>query len=337
MAAQVIKQAVFFAIRWSGLPWLLRTTYARNKISILVYHDPEPKVIERHLRYLSKRYVFTTMDAVAEAARGGDWGAIPPKALVVTLDDGYARNVALLDVFTKYGVVPTIFACTQVVATRRRYWWTACADPDPLKHVPNAERLRALQAESGFVQTDEDETVDAKALSAEQIRSMGRQVDFGSHTRFHPVLPMCTFAEARDEIMLSKLDLEQLTEKPCRHFSYPNGDFSRREIELLKAAGFETARTTIPGWNRRTGDLFALRVIGSPDDASVNHLAASVLTFFVKRLVSKHEGRFQDEPVPDATTGEPLTETAAGPPAETAVEPAAEPQLEPAAADRVPG
>jgi len=336
MAAQVIKQAVFFAIRWSGLPWLLRTTYARDKISILVYHDPEPEVIERHLRYLSKRYSFTTMDAVAAAARTGDWGAIPPKALVLTLDDGYARNFALLDVFTKYGVVPTIFACTQVVDTRRRYWWTACADPDPLKHVPNAERLRALRAESGFVQTDEDETVDAKALSAEQIRLMLRQVDFGSHTRFHPVLPMCTFAEARDEIMLSKLDLEQLTGKSCRHFSYPNGDFSRREIELLKAAGFESARTTIPGWNRRTGDLFALRVIGSPDDASVNHLAASVLTFFVKRLVSKHEGRFRDEPLSDAAPAEPTAERVAEPAVEPLLERTAEHQFGPAV-DRLPG
>ena len=304
--ARVLKETVVFVIRWSGVPWLLRTTYGRNKISILVYHDPRPEVVEQHLRYLSRRYAFSTMDAVVDAAKSGDWSAIPSRCLVVTLDDGYRGNFELLDVFSRYGVVPTIYAVTQVVGTRRRYWWTACPDPDSLKSLPNRERLERLREDHGFEQTRDDEDGGAvpQALGEEQIRLMVDRVTFGSHTRFHPVLPTCTLEESREEIALSKQDLEQLTGKPCRHFSYPNGDFSRREFELLRAAGFESARTTIPGWNNRDGSLLALKVIGSPDDASVNHLAASVLTFFVKRLVNKHEGRFQREPLPDAPAPE---------------------------------
>jgi len=291
----MLKEGVVFVIRWSGLPWLLGNTYGRNKISIVVYHDPTPDVLERHLRYLSRRYAFVTMDAVADAARSGDWGSIPPRCLVVTLDDGYRGNFALLEVFSRFGVVPTIFACTQVVGTNRRYWWTSCSDPEPLKRVPNAERLRLLQTQYGFLQTDEDDSMEPQALSAAEISLMTERVQFGSHTRFHPILPTCTLDESREEIALSKAELEQMTGQPCRHFSYPNGDFSHREIELLKASGYQSARTTVPGWNGRNGDMFALKVIGSPDEASVNHLAASVVTFFLKRLVTRHPAGLQPE------------------------------------------
>ena len=35
----------------------------------------------------------------------------------------------------------------------------------------------------------------------------------------------------------------------CSHFSYPNGDYTEREIEIVEAGGFRSARTTDLGWN----------------------------------------------------------------------------------------
>jgi peptidoglycan/xylan/chitin deacetylase (PgdA/CDA1 family) len=279
------KEAFVFAIRWSGIPWLLRITYGRNKISILVYHDPRPTVLEQHLRYLSRRYAFVTMDAVVDAARSGDWVAVPANALAITFDDGHRGNVELLDLFRRYGVVPTIFACTQIVGTNRHYWWNSCDDYEPLKRVPNDVRLRLLREHSGFSQAHEYEPAARQALTSDEIRRLGAHADFGSHTRFHPILPMCSDEEARAEIVVSKEELEQITGRRCRHFSYPNGDYSKREIELLRASGYESARTTEPGWNARNPELFELKVIGAPDEGSVNHLAASVVTFFLKRLL----------------------------------------------------
>lgn len=287
VAAPALREAFVFTIRWSGLPCLLRNTYGRNKISILTYHDPEPEVLERHLGYLSRTYAFVTMDAVVGAARSRDWRSVPPKSLVVTLDDGHRGNFDLVAVFRRYGVVPTIFVCTQVVGTNRRYWWTSCSDPEALKRVANGERLRRLREQASFTQTREYETAERQALNADEIRLMSPHVEFASHTRFHPILPMCSLEEAREEIRLSKREVEQLTATPCCHFSYPNGDYSDREVELVKASGYTSARTITPGWNKRDGDFFRLRIVGVPDRASVNHLAASVITFGIKRLVMR--------------------------------------------------
>ena len=40
-------------IRWSGLATLIRYTITRNRVSILVYHNPSREVFERHLGYLA--------------------------------------------------------------------------------------------------------------------------------------------------------------------------------------------------------------------------------------------------------------------------------------------
>jgi peptidoglycan/xylan/chitin deacetylase (PgdA/CDA1 family) len=303
-AAPALKEACVFMIRWSGLPCLLRNTYGRNKVAIVTYHDPKPGVLERHLRYLSRSYSFVTMDDVVRASHSGDWRSMPPKCLVVTLDDGHRGNVELVDVFRRYGVVPTVFACTQIVGTNRHYWWTSCPAPETLKGVSNEERLRLLGAREGFTQTREYEPEERQALTVEEVRLMSAHVDFGSHTRFHPILPTCTLEEAREEIALSKLEIQRMTGKACKHFSYPNGDYSKREIELLEASGYESARTITPGWNKRNCDLFTLKIIGAPDGGSVNHLAASIVTFFVKALLMRRAGRAPWERVsPPAAEG----------------------------------
>jgi peptidoglycan/xylan/chitin deacetylase (PgdA/CDA1 family) len=289
---RVRKEAAVFAIRWSGLPWLLRNTIGRNRISILAYHDPAPDVLDKHLRYLTSRYAVVTMDAIVTATESGDWRSIPSKALVVTLDDGHRGNIDLIEVFRRHGVVPTIFLCTQVMDTNRHYWWTECGDPEPLKLLSNVERLKRLFDENGFFQTREYPSSERQGLNADETTLLSSYVDFGSHTQFHPILPMCTSSEARDEILLSKRDVERMTGRKCSHFSYPNGDFSEREIKLLRAGGYRSARTIDVGWNKRGGDLFRLKIIGAPDKGSVNHLAASIVTYFVKdHLINSRSSR----------------------------------------------
>jgi peptidoglycan/xylan/chitin deacetylase (PgdA/CDA1 family) len=274
-AVGALKEAVGFAIRWSGLP-LMRNTYARNRVSILVYHDPQPSVLDKHLTYLAKHYRFISLDRLVAAIRLDDWATIPPKSLVVTLDDGYRGNFELLAVFAKHSLVPTIYLSTQIVATRRHYWWTFEADSQHLKRVPNSARIRILSEKYGFKQTTEYEQHDRQSLSAEEITLMRDAVDFGAHSRFHPILPMCAADECRQEIVVSKEEVETLARKPCHHFSYPNGSYGHREVEMVREAGYASARTTDVGWNSSNTDVFRLKAIEVSDDASINRLAANL-------------------------------------------------------------
>jgi peptidoglycan/xylan/chitin deacetylase (PgdA/CDA1 family) len=241
---------------------------------VLAYHDPEPAAFERHVTALARRYSLISLDALLAAARTGELASLPERPLLVTLDDGWAGNVALLPVLERHGVRPAIFLTTAVVGTSRHFWWTHAtdqADAERLKRLPEPERLRELAAR-GF--TPETEYPDRQALSLDEIRAMAASVDFGAHTRSHPVLPECTDDRAAIEIAGSFDDVEQLTGVRAKAFAYPNGDASERDAELARQAGFECAFTVETGYDAAATDRYRLRRITVPDSAGTSELVA---------------------------------------------------------------
>jgi peptidoglycan/xylan/chitin deacetylase (PgdA/CDA1 family) len=269
------KGGLYATIRRTGLAELAARTWARGRGGILVYHNPTPETLEAHLRYLAPRVAFVTLGTLVDALRDGAWDDLPPRPIAVTIDDGHAGNALLVDVFRRYGVRPTIFACSQIVGTRRRFWWTVAGiDKNGLQHVDNATRLAAL-AEHGFRQ-DEDGPGERQPLSLEELAWMSEFVDIESHTRFHPILPACDAEECRVELAESRRELTALTGRQVQHFAYPNGRYGEREVALLRELGYRSARTIELGWVDRDSDPFRLKMIGVPDDASVDLLAAQL-------------------------------------------------------------
>jgi peptidoglycan/xylan/chitin deacetylase (PgdA/CDA1 family) len=271
-----MTETVARAIYWSGLPFLIRQAIARKRATIIHYHEPSREVLERHLAWLARRYTFIPLARLVRAIHARDWSGIPRYALVVTLDDGHRANRAVLEVFRQYGVVPTIYLCSQIVGTRRHYWFKVpLADRDALMRQPTRQRLRKLAA-LGYSPTAEHAEAERQALSRDEIAEMAHAVEFGSHSRFHPVLTMCELEECADEIVRSRTEVQALIGRPCEHFAYPNGDYTEREIELVRSAGYRSARTIDAGWNGPRADPFRLKVTGVSDDASIYRLAAQV-------------------------------------------------------------
>ena len=274
-----VKEAFGVVARFGGLWFLARHTYLRNRVGILVYHDPSPAALERHLDFLAARYRFLPLDTLVDALLARDWSAIPPRSLVVTLDDGHRGNRELLGVFRRHGVRPTVFLCTQIVGTRRRFWWTGldARTRHRLYRVPNGERLELLRRESGFEQ-EADAPGEPQALTRDDLHAMQPLVDFQPHTRFHPLLPQCDDVEAELEVGGSRSELPALTGDEGRHFSYPHGRFGDREVELVRRSGYASARTFDGGFVGVDADPYRLPAVGIHDAASLNLVAAS-LTF----------------------------------------------------------
>jgi peptidoglycan/xylan/chitin deacetylase (PgdA/CDA1 family) len=268
-----ISSAIAAIVRWTGIGKLVRHTIARRRVSILVYHDPAPEDFERHLKYLSKRYYFVSLGEVVDAMTHERWSDLPDRSLVLTFDDGHVGNAELLNLFVRYGVRPTVYLCSQVIDTNRHFWFMDVDDPPSFMPLANGQRVAALQ-KAGFSPIEDHE--DRQALNAADIERMRDVVDFAAHTRFHPILPACSEVEARDEIATSRVEIEQKIGEPCLDFSYPNGDYGEREIELVKESGYRSARTVDLGWNSASANPFLLRCLGTSDDASVNRLAGDL-------------------------------------------------------------
>jgi len=250
-----------------------------NKSGILLYHEPAPEQLEKHLQFLTKHYNFITLDLLVEAISQKDWTKIPPKALVVTLDDGHQSNYLLLDIFKRYNVKPTIFICSKIVNTQRHFWWkNNYPNHYELKSIPRKEMLEKLAKKVGYF--PEKNYEDRQALSVEEIEQMKPFIDFQAHTCFHPILPLCEDQESNFEIKQCKVDLEQLLEQPIKHFAYPNGDYTQREMLYLREAGYLSARTVKFGWNTVETDPYQLNILSDSDDVSTDKLSAQITGLF---------------------------------------------------------
>jgi peptidoglycan/xylan/chitin deacetylase (PgdA/CDA1 family) len=263
----------------TGAPLLTRAIVGRKRITILAYHNPDPGTFEKHIRYLKRRFHFITITELVQAIKNDDWTSIRPNSVAITIDDGYKENYKLVSLFAKYALCPTIYLCSHIVNTNRHYWYESGPDEiRGLKKANHAQLLHTLKEKHGYEPDKEYE--DRQALNDEEMKAMVAYADFQSHSRYHPILTKCDSPEVKSEIAGSKIKLEALLNKSITHFSYPNGDYSDREVQELMDSGYESARTLDVGWNHRKTDPYKLKAMAIQDDANLFILGAQVHGFF---------------------------------------------------------
>jgi peptidoglycan/xylan/chitin deacetylase (PgdA/CDA1 family) len=86
-------------------------------------------------------------------------------------------------------------------------------------------------------------------------------ISFGSHTASHRILTTLTDKEIQDELMRSKETLiaEKAVDSSFVPFSYPNGNYNEKIVNMVREAGYSLAVTTDNGWNHRGFNPFTLR------------------------------------------------------------------------------
>lgn len=279
---------VYKALRYTGVAWLWREMMQRRKVTFLLFHDMDPEDAQRNFSYLKKHYRIISLKEYVEAV--SNQSMLPKKAVVITFDDGHRSNYKLLPVIKELGVPVTVFLCSSIVGTCRHFWFrhsdAVKREAESFKRLGNDERLKKLGA-LGFSQNQEHDN--RQALSRDEIEEMMPFVDFQSHTCYHPILPQCDDITAQEEIVASKKQLESSFGLDVYALSYPNGDYSDRDIRLVKEAGYQCGITVDSGYNTLHSDLFRLKRFSVNDAKSITELMvkASGIYALIKQKLHK--------------------------------------------------
>src|SRR5262249_40634843 len=128
--------------------------------------------------------------------------------------------------------------------------------PDAMRRCWYEELLRRLG-------TPDTEDRNDRMLTWDQVRVMKQHgISFGGHTVTHPFLSKMSPEAMAWEVSESKRRIENELQFPVQHFAYPNGreeDFAPWNKDVLRAAGYRAAVTTIWGVNGRSTDRLELR------------------------------------------------------------------------------
>lgn len=255
------------------IPWLIREVVQRPCVTILVYHRLDPRTADRHFSALRSVYAPISLQTYLEARRSNTLKHLPPKSVIITIDDGHHSIYGLKEVLAAHRIPVTVFLCSGFIGANRRFWFSAPGlDPvkrQYLKTVSDEERITALRA-MGF-----DHAVefgDRESLNLAEVRELEAIVDFQSHSVSHPILPACSDSKATEEIALSRRELEEQLGRRVNALAYPNGSYSVRELRITSESGYDCGLTMDPGFNTVSTPIYALRRLALPDDCDIPEL-----------------------------------------------------------------
>ncbi|HET9905479.1 MAG TPA: polysaccharide deacetylase family protein [Anaerolineales bacterium] len=119
------------------------------------------------------------------------------------------------------------------------------------------QAMDAIRNWSGFSSSD---VSSARSLSSVELLSLadGGLIEIGAHTRFHPILPRLVLEQQKDEILSSKLELEEILERKVEGFAYPHGRATLESTRIVAEAGFSYACTSLQDVVRPGSDLHGL-------------------------------------------------------------------------------
>jgi peptidoglycan/xylan/chitin deacetylase (PgdA/CDA1 family) len=206
-----------------------------------------------HLR--GAGYRFVALEEIEGGLPAGRYAAI-------TFDDGYANNLAALDILRAHEVPSTIFVATANLDTDRRYWWDAvymerrrqgrsAAEIDRelewLTPQPAQELDRYLRAELGDEVFASRGGLDRVLTSAEaRTLAAERLVSLGNHTVDHLVLPGLDDAAIREQLVSAQATLATLGGSAPPSIAYPEGAYDDRVVRIAREAGFRVGVTVEP-------------------------------------------------------------------------------------------
>jgi len=243
----------------------------QNKVTIVILHDISVEAARQTFRFWKEHYNPVSFGDYLDA-RNNKGKKLPPKSLIITIDDGHKNNFSLMPLINEFKIPVTLFLCSGIVGTNRHFWFLeGSLKADELKKLPDGERI-SMQEKNNFFQEKEYDS--RQALSDDEIEKMKNSslIDIQSHSISHPILTQCPDEKAFYEITDSKKALENKFDLNVTGFAYPAGYYSNREVEMVKKAGYLYAVTADPGFNTFRTDIYKLKRLSVNDSENIDEI-----------------------------------------------------------------
>lgn len=296
LSSQTVKSAVLVLC---GLGLLARHQLA-GQGSVIAFHglraDSEPAGVQDadlHLpvsifraicEHLAATYRVMPLSEMAVRLQRGE--KLPPRAVALSFDDGYASNYELaFPILQELKLPATIFLATGFLDGTAPLWFQEVdlameqgarlpgleTLNDTLRHLkslPNTALREQVKTLLSQVTLPPAPKV-TRPLTWAQVREMQHSggIEFGGHTHSHPILARCSVEQQRSEIQACRDRIHtELGELP-RLFAYPNGgenDCTSETLQLLTEAGFDSAWTMVSGRALAAQNSLLMPRYGSP-------------------------------------------------------------------------
>jgi peptidoglycan/xylan/chitin deacetylase (PgdA/CDA1 family)/CelD/BcsL family acetyltransferase involved in cellulose biosynthesis len=269
-----------------------------------------PAKFEEEVGFIARHYRIVNM---SEALRRLSEGGPAEPVVVVTFDDGYADNYHFAyPILERYGIPATVFLTTGSIDSRVPLWFEKLAlavktSPSEsvdlefntprrlslatekarliandqiyayLRYLSDSERQDRLDEILRSLRGSDERERMGRMLTWDEIRALHRRgIKFGGHTVTHPFVSRLSPEQARWEAAECKRRIESELQSGVEHFAYPSGremDFSPWNKEVIQAAGYRAALSTLWGMNYPDTDRMELRR-GQPWETSRAAFAA---------------------------------------------------------------
>lgn len=244
-----------------------------------------PNNFERHMEYIRKKCHSMHLLELAEVIQKKRLPK--RAVVITFDDGYIDSYLEAFPVLEHFNVPSTIFVSSASINSSRGFWWDELDNillsptnrPEMLIvtikgkmyewHLgPNSKRIEIRKKVNSLLRplsTSERETVlaelrtwagtlpeydsECRPMTAEELRQLQQNqlIHLGAHTKTHPLLSLLSLEEQYEEIVGGCRELESVIGQSVDSFAYPYGDFNDISVEIVGAAGFKAACTTLPG------------------------------------------------------------------------------------------
>ncbi|MDB4894497.1 MAG: polysaccharide deacetylase [Firmicutes bacterium] len=136
---------------------------------------------------------------------------------------------------------------------------------------------------------------DPAFLTLDQIAEMhGGNIAFGAHTVDHIPLTSMPAAAAKEQVIRSKQQLEQILGEPVQHFCYPHGHFNATIESFVREAGFRSCCTENSGAVSNASDplrLLRVGILGTDTQADFRLKVRGAYDWWINLFMMAQQGR----------------------------------------------